>query len=84
LDGGGASAGERVEHPVAGFGQAVDKEAGELRFEAGAVADLVDAMAAALAGGPEGVDEIAQPGLFQRDGRGAVEGEPAQGVDEVG
>jgi hypothetical protein len=55
-----------------------------LRLEAGSVADFVDAMAAALPGGPEGVDEIAQPGLFERDGRGAVEAEPVQGVDEVG
>jgi hypothetical protein len=84
LDGGGASAGERVEHPVARFGQAVDKEAGELRLEAGSVADLMNAVAAALAGGPESVDKITQPGLFERDGRGAVECEPVQGVGEIG
>src|SRR5262249_44618977 len=53
LDRRGAAAAERVVNAVALAGEALDEIGRELRLEAGAVRDLVDRAALALAAGPE-------------------------------
>ncbi len=82
LNRGGASAGERVVNAVTGDGQAVDEERRQLGFEAGSVADFVQAVTSALAGGPEGVDEVAQARGLELLGGRTIEREAAQGVRE--
>ena len=59
LQGGGAATGEGVEDDVAGLAVALDEPLGQLRLEAGAVADdVVQGMHLALAGGPELTGEL--------------------------
>ncbi len=53
----GAAAHERVIDDLAGLRQALDKEARQLRLEAGAIGNLVERTGLALPGGPELVDE---------------------------
>src|SRR5262249_7030038 len=66
---------------LAGLREALNEEAGELRFEAGPVGDLVEAVGGALLGGPEFVDvgrnlDVAAVG--QRRGRRSDDGRTAK------
>jgi hypothetical protein len=47
----------------------VDEEGGELRLEAGAVADFVDRVGLPLAGGPELVDQVGNAAFAELHGR---------------
>ncbi len=54
---GGSASHERIIDDLAGIGQPLDEKARQLRFETGAIGNLVQAAGGALFGSPELVDE---------------------------
>ena len=83
LYGSRAPARKWIVNTLAGHGQALDEKCWKLGLEAGAVTDLVNAVAAPLAGSPESVDEMAQTLVLQLLGRSAVERIATKAVEEV-
>jgi hypothetical protein len=63
-------------------GEARDEKLGQLRLETGAIADLMQRMRLALAGGPEFIDEIGNAVLLELNRLGAEGVEAAQFGEE--
>ena len=73
---------ERVVDALARRGEARDEKLGQLRLETGAIADLMQRMRLALAGGPEFIDEIGNAVLLELNRLGAKGVEAAQFGEE--
>ena len=73
---------ERVVDALARRGETRDEKLGQLRLETGAIADLVQRMRLALAGGPEFIDEIGNAVLLELNRLGAKGVEAAQFGEE--